>query len=722
MNTTFTKKLPFFTFLIMFLSFFQAHAFELVCPDDITVDCDAELWDLSCYGNAKYHDYSGWHDAGEPTVQYNLNNCNLGYITRTWSVYNPYACAFETCSQKIKVQNLDFNGNFINWPKTGLELTGCNPNLDPNSFPPGYQKPTWNAPSCSMIGVSYKDKIFTFGGACKKLVRTWTVIDCCDFNPYDGHGMWNYNQEIDITVSDVPQVICPADIEVESASCEGIYVEVPNIEIPNSECSENVVIMNDSPYANSNENASGVYPIGTTQVTFTADYGCWQKTMCTIEIKVLDKTAPTPYCMYGLSIALMGMDTDNDGINDEGMAEIWASDFDLGSYDKCNPGSLKFSFSSDVNDNVRVFNCDHVGRNDVEMWVTDQDGNQNYCSTYVKVQNNAANIEDCEDNDNFSTVQGSIVAHYGDGLDNVDIKATGTSHEFEIVENLETVVQETVVDSIVKPTGVVIYMVEIDTVEVVVNDTIHEVQHHYAKAFGKDYGFEYLPHYYDYVITGKSQDEDKEFINKADIVYIQDYINGDREFNFYQKMAADVNKDGAIDNLDIELLTTLLATNTAWEDMDDNWHFYDASMNMDNMEEGHECEEFCRLNDLKNDTYKVNLKGYRIGDVTNAVMSESDDKDLELTIERRTAIHAKVDIQPNPFVNTLQVSIDSPKDENTQFVLMNTNGQVILTQNVSLLKGNQLMVIKTDNLPNGVYHYSVKMDNKNVTGKVVKID
>lgn len=722
MNTNFTKRLPhYFFYLFVFLSSTNLFGFELVCPPDVTVDCDAEIWDLSIYGNAKYKDYSGWHDAGTPTVNYHLNECNTGYITRTWCVFNPFSCQYEYCSQKVVIESLDIDGSFITWPKTSLDLTGCNPKTNPNDLPPGYQKPTWNAPSCSMIGVSYKDKTFYFGGACKKIVRTWTLLDCCSYNPITGAGMWSYNQEINITVSDVPQIECPSDITAESYDCSGKFVEVPNISIPNSECSENVVVMNDSPYATSGTDASGIYPIGTTTVTFTADFGCWQKTMCSVDITVTDISTPTPYCMYGLAISLMPVDEDNDGIPEDGMVQISASDFDKGSYDNCNPGPLTFSFSADVNDITKIFTCEHVGRNDITMYVTDIDGNQSYCNTYINVQNNEANIPNCEDNDSFSSVTGQITAHYGEAIKNVQLQAIGTEHAFEIVETQVEEYVETVQDSFVNNGGTTIYIVSIDTILVTKQDTIHANNYHFTKAYGKDYFFQYLPHYNDFKIEGISEDKKGDYINKADVLLIKDYIDGNQPFNAYQKMAADVNKDGFIDQLDLDLLNTFLQTKEPWDDMDMNWHFFDAWLDMDKMmEEGHACEEFCFLKDLSEDKYKINLKGYRIGDVTNAEFIESDEKENPISFisRQKTQVQAK----PNPFSNQLTIEIYHSSKDSGSIQMLNNNGQVVLEQMLSIEKGSkQYQINDLNSLIPGIYHYQVRVGATTTNGKLVKV-
>ena len=74
----------------------------------------------------------------------------------------------------------------------------------------------------------------------------------------------------------------------------------------------------------------------------------------------------------------------------DGMNSLWASDFNNFSSDNCTPTSqLKFSFSSDVNDNFRTYNCDSLGKRTVELWVTDLAGNQSRAKTYVIVQDNS---------------------------------------------------------------------------------------------------------------------------------------------------------------------------------------------------------------------------------------------------------------------------------------------------------------------------------------------
>jgi hypothetical protein len=202
---------------------------------------------------------------------------------------------------------------------------------------------------------------------------------------------------------------CPADITVNSNNCVNAYVNVPPLWVEGETCGGDYEITNDSPYADSNgANISGTYPIGWYYVKYTVKYGCGSKKTCTRKIKVTDKKPPVPYCYAALAVPLMGVDNDGDGVFDDGMVTIWAKDLDKGSTASCNGGQLKFSFSSNVTDTYKTFTCADVGENVVQMWVTDNDGNQSYCQVTIDVQNNGANIPNCEPQEDDSDDDGIV--------------------------------------------------------------------------------------------------------------------------------------------------------------------------------------------------------------------------------------------------------------------------------------------------------------------------
>lgn len=394
-------------------------SFSLYCPNDVVVSCSDEIWDLSIYGNANYYYNGGWYDAGYPVVNYYLNSCNAGYITRTWTVED-YNWNLVSCTQTITVlaDGNSFNESNITWPQEHITLEGCYPSTHPSQLPPGWGYPTWynSGSSCgtSNIGVAFSDQTYTISSTCKKIVRKWQIIDWCQYNPnswYGGYtpGLWTYYQFIKISKGDLPVLTCPEDITVNSNNCVNAYVNVPPLWVEGETCGGDYEITNNSPYADSNgADISGTYPIGWYNVQYTVKYGCGSKKTCTRKIKVTDKKPPVPYCYASLAVPLMGVDTDGDGEIDNGMVEIWAKDLDKGSTASCNGGQLKFSFSSDITDTYKVFTCDDVGENTVQMWVTDNDGNQSYCLVTIDIQNNGANIPDCQPQEDDSDDDGIV--------------------------------------------------------------------------------------------------------------------------------------------------------------------------------------------------------------------------------------------------------------------------------------------------------------------------
>ncbi|MBK7787660.1 MAG: hypothetical protein IPJ54_03575 [Saprospiraceae bacterium] len=131
--------------------------------------------------------------------------------------------------------------------------------------------------------------------------------------------------------------------------------------------------------------------------------------------------------MSNLSVALMGIDNNNDGINDEGMVQLWAKDLNWKSYSTCNNYPLRYSFSPDPNEMSKTFTCEHVGKSKVRMYVTDSRGNQTYCEVELDIQNNGANIKDCKPKPPVSVAsrfaaKGWVGNIYGKGVKGSELK------------------------------------------------------------------------------------------------------------------------------------------------------------------------------------------------------------------------------------------------------------------------------------------------------------
>lgn len=139
-------------------------------------------------------------------------------------------------------------------------------------------------------------------------------------------------------------------------------------------------------------------PIGLHQFEIHAEDGCGNVAAVQVTIEVRDCKAPAPICHNGLTITLMPIDTDNDGLPDEGMAEVWASDFIASPVVDCTP-PIRYSIrregqQPDINRISLVFDCedyDSAGGSDgtqivvfIDAW--DGAGNRDFCETYLLLQ------------------------------------------------------------------------------------------------------------------------------------------------------------------------------------------------------------------------------------------------------------------------------------------------------------------------------------------------
>ena len=147
-----------------------------------------------------------------------------------------------------------------------------------------------------------------------------------------------------------------------------------------------------------------------------------------------DCKKPTPYCLSGLAIAL----------DDNGEAAIWGNDFDLGSFDNCTPQSdldirLYHDLVSDRPINLQevleleqgvTFNCNHIGTQFVSVYVIDQTGNWDFCTTTVIIQNNqdVCGVEGQVEEQVESQVAGFIFKQDGTAVEQTEIYVEGTGN------------------------------------------------------------------------------------------------------------------------------------------------------------------------------------------------------------------------------------------------------------------------------------------------------
>jgi hypothetical protein len=737
------------------------------CPEDKFVDCGDELWDLSIYGNAEYVDYSGTHDAGKPDVKYYLNSCGQGHIKRTWKVklYNQW----HSCSQYIYVEGSEADVD-IYWPEN-IELEGCNPNTDPKKLPDG--RPFWNSSDCAMLASSHRDTYYNFGSSsCNTILREWTVMDWCTYdayrNPYKG--IYKHTQTIKIVNDEIPALECPSDITVSSYNCQGAFVSVPSIVVDAASCGGEYTVKNDSPYAQSNgKDISGEYPIGATQVTYSVTYGCGHRINCKVKITVTNDKAPTPYCRGDLTVVLMGMDTDGDYVNDEGMVEVWAKDLDAGSEGVCGNKDLFFSFSEDINNDVRIFTCDDIGKNDVALYVTDKLGNQNYCTVKLDVQNNGANIINCspegESNggvtdpnandpngnptsssvDSSLYIAGNIQDQFGKAVDGLEIEITNLSGKMEVISFVDTIV-DIRIDSVWVEPGYWNYELIIDTLEIAALDSIYNDES--KMVVSDEIGTYLIQNFFEknknYMVAGYGGNIVKVVPQVLDLRVLYDHVTGRAPFHsYYQYIAADLNGDKKIDFADInEMMNAIINKNVSFSsnrtfiiiknepNLPENAAILekeDLSYYMvENIESSFEEADFMVVylgrfipGNVQLDRNQVQTRSSDLIYLSQI----SDDEKLKNALDSYFGydlnLKNEMAIYPNPAKDFLNIELVSDKDENAVIQFFDLSGKIIHSSRKKLQQGLNRLNISVENIPEGIYLSRVSVKDRIQNKRVI---
>ena len=394
----------------------------ITCPSDMMLTCGEDITDLSIFGNASAIDDCG--ASIEETATTNIDNCGVGQIIRTFVAIDDSGNSSQ-CSQRISLSHVsDFTVSFPD----DVILTNCFAEID------DLEEPIIGSEDCELIAVSHEDQVFELvQDACMKIVRTWTVINWCIYEndnlantdlgislPIprtfrdDGDGFFQYTQVINIFDSEAP-VIDPSgliDVTVEIVDgCENSFI-LPNI-LASDACSGELDIQ---PNPRSVSGSHG----DVFEVNYEAADGCGNVTSEKINVTFIEHKAPTPICRSGLIAEI-----------DSHLKEvtIWALDFETGSsFDNCTPyEELQFSFSENVNDISKTFNCDQLGQNEVEIWVTDKNGNQDFCLTNIEVQDNLNSCDPGIGTGAKAIIGGRVLTQIGEAITDVNMLITGTS-------------------------------------------------------------------------------------------------------------------------------------------------------------------------------------------------------------------------------------------------------------------------------------------------------
>ncbi|NNF23068.1 MAG: hypothetical protein HKN67_14105, partial [Saprospiraceae bacterium] len=631
------------------------------CPEDMILSCDMDYNDFTMTGLPK-----AFAACGEIDLQCDLNELiedteprrkgpNDGFFNDPRydgvevPAYDP-SCGYgairrqfkscSSCTQWFVIEPIDaFDPSTITFPEDQT--------VDCDGFETG--EPEWEPATCNLVGVSVVSDTFLFeDGACYKILNHWSVINWCTYDPADpgAGGKYDYTQVIKIIDTQDPQLTVADSLHFAvDADCSSSTIELSamgndeglcgsdwlkwevTIDI-GSDWTSDYEYGTDKPrLVNGTPNPYHISPTGNNQeavITLPAGIassntwhrsvwrlydGCGNNVSSVRYFQVTDKKVPTPYCL-NLSTAVM---------SSTGDVELWAIDFNVGSFDNCtSDDNLNFTFSDvappprddteydsssdlmwyngtfwyfdsetgdymdqdDYGDEVhrwepglrsagKVFtidDADATGIAQVPIYVWDEDGNKDFCLVNLRLIDNQGVGE--------GRIAGQVLTDKGEAVEGVTAELMGNSPEFPILSTTDQ--------------------------------------------FG-EYAFDHITHLEDYQVTAYKTDGVLDGVSTLDLLLIQKHILGQQPIESpYKLVAADINNDKEITAIDlIELRKTILGVNSVFPG-NTSWKMLNAfqDLSVDNV---WSYKETLEINDLSENLFNENFIAVKIGDVNGSI-------------------------------------------------------------------------------------------------------
>jgi subtilisin-like proprotein convertase family protein len=557
----------------------------ITCPADLTLECNADVEDLAVTGEPTIEGACSNNTATYQDFRTDLNNCGAAIINRRWTV-DGRPDVF--CTQVITLETGEpFNGN-IQWP---ADWEGaCLDNIPQN-------EPIFVDGACDQVAYSVATDTFDFvEDVCYKLIKEWTVIDWCQYEPNNPNtgGIWMHTQIVKISDDTAPEIQqcaditidlnaenCMQDVVVTNTAMDSVCgINSPikwayqldldadgnwDIELDYNDNTPNDILVGDEASIMIKDATPGNY-----KIAWKAFDGCGNVGSCQYDIVIRDGKAPTPYCI-DVATALM---------QDVGTISIWANDFNLSSFDNCTAQSdLLYSFSGDVYEPSMEFSCNDIPNGisetiELEMWVWDEAGNKDFCIVQLDLQDN---LDQCQDTlSNLAIISGRVATEEEEPVNGVDITLTSFAPEYPYT------------------------------------NTSNEEGEFY---------FLYNPTGYDFEATAERNTDYREGVSTLDLVMVQRHILGLQDLDSpYKIIAGDVNNDERLTASDLLSMRKLIlgVTNT-WENK--SWRFVNQVYEFPNAEDPFPYEEEVQVLDLMESIDDADMIAVKIGDVNGSASS-----------------------------------------------------------------------------------------------------
>ena len=591
---------------------------SIVCPPNITVDCNFDYSDLSVFGTVRLNkddreeiiipgknvEFSGppidgyAYDncGGELTLtETDTFKCGQGIIYRKFKITDPQG-RMAMCTQTIRVIDFDRDNIRIRWPDDFEDDVTCTNGNDTDPDVTG-RPVVLGDDKCNLIATNYTDQTFILeDDVCLKILRTWVIIDWCVYDPNNGKrgpGYWDYVQIIKLRNSIAPEFTgntCEyEEFELFGANC---LEDLTIIGTAEDDCTDSadlawtyfVDIFNDGNFDRPGvtNDASGPFPPGRHKIIWQVEDQCGNLSVCEKIFDVVDRKKPTPYCLHGIATVIMPSTKS---------LEIWASDFNLNSEDNCTEKEdLKFWFLVDSQFvSSMTFDCDNIGQNTVRVYVEDEAGNFDYCETYINVEDPN---EVCGTNLN-AKISGLLSTREGTPIGNATV----------LLDKMDT----------------------------------HSQRILQTDAQGR-YEFDKVSMYKDYRVRVELDKHHDEGVSTKDIVLIQRHLLGIASLvDAYEVIAADADNSQSISAKDlITIRKLLLGKILSYPDGQRSWRFVPQTHRFAGIQDVFPFPETVEFNKLSSDKTRTHFYGVKIGDVdqsanlTNGSVQNRDNSILSL--------------------------------------------------------------------------------------------
>ena len=124
--------------------------------------------------------------------------------------------------------------------------------------------------------------------------------------------------------------------------------------------------------------------VGEISVVWAAFDGCGNSTACTQIVTIEDNKAPSAACVNLIASVMPS----------NGELQLWVADFNASSSDNCTaPEDLILSFEPNSIESFINFDCSDISNGIqetvfVDIWVSDEAGNQSVCTAMLELQDN----------------------------------------------------------------------------------------------------------------------------------------------------------------------------------------------------------------------------------------------------------------------------------------------------------------------------------------------